>query len=793
MTVTTPPAQGHTQGAVTTFTYDTDGYLTQVSGPVPGASTTFTHDAYGRRRTVTDAAGLTLTFDYDALDRVTKVSYPDTTYEETAYNRLDAEKRRDRLGRWTQTFHDALRRPVATIDAAGQTTQYQYGFGCASCASGGDKLSKLVDANGHETSWEYDLQGRVTKETRADGSFESYSYETTSSRLLQKTDRKNVTTTFEYFLDGKLKSKSYSDTTPAVNYTYDPVDGLMLTAANGTDTLTWTYDALDRVATEASSKNASTVGYSYDDAGNRTVLSLDGATHVTYGYDPQSRLTGITRGSNTISFGYDTASRRTSMTYPNGIVTSYGYDTESRLTSLGASLGGTPITSFGYSLDAVGNRTSKTTLDWTESYGYDEVYRLVSADRTAGSPSRWRFKYDPVGNRLADQADDAAMGAAFNEVNELLARQPGGVLALRGSTNEPASVTVAGQPAQTAADNTFRAQAPVGSGTQNVVVTATDPSGNLRTNTYEVSTSGATTTYTYDSNGNLTSKTEGTDTWGYEWNARNELTGVTKNTVEQARFSYDPAGRRVEKVAGGVATGYTYERGNILREIRGSTTLKYVHGPAVDEPLAVDDGAALSYYHADGLGSAARTTDSAGAVTLTRQYDAWGNLEAGGGNSGQAFTGREWDTESGLYYYRARYYDPRIGRFVSEDPVGFKGGRNFYSYVGNDPINHIDPSGLSAVSCWATYAACTAGVVAATVACQFLCVEACSATIPTGPGYLACLGVCAAACDIVFARLWYYRCVLPLVACLTNVDNPPAQRACSSGGSAPPPPVRPTL
>ena len=279
LTVTTPPAQGQSQGATTTFTYNTSGYLTQVAGPVAGATTTFTYDAYGRRRTVTDAAGLTLTYDYDSLDRVTKVTYPDTTYEQTIYNRLDAEKRRDRLGRTTQTLFDAIRRPVATRDALGQTTQYEYGgSGCSSCGSHGDRLMKLVDSNGNATTWDYDVQGRVTQETRADGSHEKYVYETTSSRLKQKIDRKNVTTTFSYFLDGKLKQKTYSDATPLVSYTYSPTKGLMLTAANGTDTLTWTYDALDRVATEASTKNASTVGYSYDPAGNRTVLTLNGST-----------------------------------------------------------------------------------------------------------------------------------------------------------------------------------------------------------------------------------------------------------------------------------------------------------------------------------------------------------------------------------------------------------------------------------------------------------------------------------------------------------------------------------
>jgi YD repeat-containing protein len=123
LTVTTPPAQGHSQGATTTFSYDTYGYLQQVSGPVPGANTSFTYDDYGRRRTVTDAAGLTITYDYDTLDRVTKVTYPDTTFEETTYGRLDAEGRRDRLGRWTHTSYDTFRRPISVRDAAGQTTQ----------------------------------------------------------------------------------------------------------------------------------------------------------------------------------------------------------------------------------------------------------------------------------------------------------------------------------------------------------------------------------------------------------------------------------------------------------------------------------------------------------------------------------------------------------------------------------------------------------------------------------------------------------------------------------------------
>jgi len=107
------------KGDTTSFSYDPQGNLLQVTGAAPGATTTFTYDGYGRRRTMTDPVGYTVTTDYDALDRPTRVTHPDGTYEQTVYGRLDAEQRRDRLGRWTRTFYDALRRPIAFRDAAG--------------------------------------------------------------------------------------------------------------------------------------------------------------------------------------------------------------------------------------------------------------------------------------------------------------------------------------------------------------------------------------------------------------------------------------------------------------------------------------------------------------------------------------------------------------------------------------------------------------------------------------------------------------------------------------------------
>jgi RHS repeat-associated protein len=171
---------------------------------------------------------------------------------------------------------------------------------------------------------------------------------------------------------------------------------------------------------------------------------------------------------------------------------------------------------------------------------------------------------------------------------------------------------------------------------------------------------------------------------------------VTKNSVEQARFVYGASGERYQKIAGGVTRTYTYDGPAILREaLSTGTTYRYVHGPSIDEPLARrDQVGSTTFYHADHLGSVIKVTDGTGATVMTRRYAPHGELEVGSTEPGYAFTGREWDPEIGLYYYRARYYDPASGRFISEDPIGFRAGTNFYAYVQNDPIAHRDPSGL---------------------------------------------------------------------------------------------------
>jgi RHS repeat-associated protein len=327
---------------------------------------------------------------------------------------------------------------------------------------------------------------------------------------------------------------------------------------------------------------------------------------------------------------------------------------------------------------------------------YDAGERLVAATyrTTDASPSileRYRYAYDPSDNRIGEQVGNVALGATADNMNRLLSRQPGGTLAFAGLTSEPSWVTVQGRSSPTTADNVFRAAAQVATGMSAVLVVAVDPSGNSRANTYELSASGSTTPYTYDANGNLVADGDRT----YEWDAEDRLVRVSHGTTELARFVYDGFGRRVQKIAGAAARSYIYDDDDIIQErLEGGGTTTFFHGPGIDQPLAKQDAAgAVSYYVADRLGSVVQATDSGAAVILSRRYDPYGQLLSGAATPGYAFTGREWDAETDLYYYRARYYDAKSGRFISEDPLGLEGGVNPYWYADAQPNNLVDPHG----------------------------------------------------------------------------------------------------
>jgi RHS repeat-associated protein len=210
-------------------------------------------------------------------------------------------------------------------------------------------------------------------------------------------------------------------------------------------------------------------------------------------------------------------------------------------------------------------------------------------------------------------------------------------------------------------------------------------------------------TYTYDNDGNTLTSVTGSNTTNYAWDFENRLSSVTlPGSGGTVAFKYDPFGRRIYKSSSSSTSIFAYDGDNLIEETNssGAAVARYSQTQNIDEPLAMLRGGATSFYDADGLSSVTSLTNSSGSVANTYTYDSFGNLTASSGTLTNPFryTARESDTETGLYYYRARYYDSALGRFLREDPAGFTAGVNFYGYVGSDPINGRDSLGL-----WDTY------------------------------------------------------------------------------------------
>jgi RHS repeat-associated protein len=430
--------------------------------------------------------------------------------------------------------------------------------------------------------------------------------------------------------------------------------------------------------------DSTAVNYTYDNDSRLTQVTDPTGTYQ-FTFDNMGRLTNTTTryaflaGRNfTTSYAYDVASNRTGFTDPESGATSYAYDTLNRLQTLTPPTAFTATGNFGFSYDALSCRTQMTRPNGLKSiYAYDNLSRLQSVLHHSGSTTLDGAAYavDNAGNRTSrtPQPSGTASNYAYDAIYELT------------------SVT---QNSTTTESYTYD---PVGNRLSSLGVS---PYVN---NTSNELTSTPSTTYTYDSNGNTQTKVVGSNTTTYAWDFENRMSSVTLpaggGTVT---FAYDPFGRRIKKVTSTTTSVFAYDGDNLIEETNssGAAVARYEPTQNIDEPLAMLRSGATSYFHADGLGSVTSLSSAAGSIANTYTYDSFGKLTASSGSLVNPFqyTARENDSETGLYYYRARYYDQATGRFLGEDPFAFDGGDvNFYAYVSNSPMDFMDPMGTDGI------------------------------------------------------------------------------------------------
>jgi RHS repeat-associated protein len=398
--------------------------------------------------------------------------------------------------------------------------------------------------------------------------------------------------------------------------------------------------------------------YTYDNEYNLT-RTTNADSDLSFTYDPLSRLTLAQTAGTSISYAYDISSNLTSMTDPAGVIANYIYDNLNRLTDIQSQ--GQGISHYNY--DALSRRTGKTIsgTSLNTSYSYDLASRLLSITNLPTTIND-TYTYDNVGNRLSLADNTGFHNYVYDNVYRL------------SSASNP---------------NENYSYDPVGNRNP---LTQTYDSGNrlLDDGTY---------TYTYDHDGNMTKKVKkvGGDTTTYSYNSEDQLIGIVTPT-QTISYKYDAIGRRIEKNVAGTRSRYVYNGEDIIQELDGNNNIvaKYVHGPGIDEPICLEKNNQKYYYIADGLGSITAIVDQNGNIAQSYRYDSFGNIISQTGSLTQpyTYTGREFDSETGLFYYRHRYYDSKIGRFLQQDPIGFAGGINKYIYTLNNPIKYIDPFGL---------------------------------------------------------------------------------------------------
>jgi RHS repeat-associated protein len=637
-----------------------------------GNTTYFEVNAVNQVTTIVEPSGNRTKYKYDDLGRQTveiqSSNTPLTTITRTLYDKVgNIITKIDGLGHKTKYEYDNRDRQIVIKDALNGTTITKYD-------DVGNVIS-LTDSGANTTTFSYDARNRQKDETNELGYTQSFTYDKVGN-LTKISDRNGRERSFIYDDLNRKIEENWLDYKGSpirtINSTHDAASQLT-NISDPDSSYSFTYDLLGRLARV---DNAGTpdvpntvLNYTYDPNGNVTSVSdsIDGeAGGITrYTYNELDRVNQITQTGNGV------ADKRVDFTYNaigqydnilryadlegNELVvqTDYTYNKQNNLKDLIHTNSSDTINKYNFVYDAASRIKQITDIDGITDYVYDKTDQLINADHSdPGNPDEF-YTYDATGNRITSSQHDN--GYITGENNQLLS------------------------------DGIYN--------------------------------------YEYDNEGNLSSQTDIATGAIRElkWDYRDRLVAVIDKDssgveTQRVEFTYDVMDHRIAKTVDsnpldnidGVVTHFVYDRDNVLLDFVDNNVdstknpklhVRYLHGTQIDQVLAQEDiKGNVIWDLTDHLGTIRDLVNNNGAVINHLTYDSFGNIISKTNdvlNTRYLFTGREFDKETGLYYYRARYYNPSTGRFIIEDPIGFDGvDVNLYRYVGNSPIYAKDPSGL---------------------------------------------------------------------------------------------------
>lgn len=671
-------------GKVTSYGFDALNRIIAVTNSI-GATARIYYDPNGNSVAVRDANGNITKKEYDPLNRLTKEIDMLTNVMAYQYNSIgQVTNVIDKNGYSTRYEYNDMHQLVAVLGEQNRKTTYGYDIR--------GLRTNVIDANGNGTGFEFDVLGRMTKSIDALTNITSYIYDN-NNNLVELKNALGNSVKYEYDplnrvvkeIDAKMNNTSYSyDALSRVtsklkpegerfNYNYDIVGRLTNETqyrANGDKFQNVTYSYSTRGELTMIKDAYVEMGYDYDDAGrmiseytkignvhksmshvydlnNNKIKDIDYENRTNiYTYNTlnilvEAKAQSLNNDFLTTKYTHDAMGMRTGMTLPNNVKTTYAYDKLYNLTNLSYFQNdGNVIDDFVYGYDKVGNKLSKENRDGVENYSFDKLYRITNVNYANGEYER--FAYDAVGNRTKLVDEEGTTVYNYDIGNRLL--------------NKIKTLT-------------------------NSIVERTD--------------------YTYNNNGDMVSKIENATNltrFNRLPDGRIESIALPSANVPTNTFKYSSLLHRVVKVDSSGTNIYLYDGDNAVYVYDEQFRVKkhIVHGMRVDTPIVAEVVTAIGvkrYYHlADGMGNVNYLVNEKQEVVQVYKYMVFGERKITGKDIDvYTFTSREYDADSGLYYYRSRHYLPELARFDRNDDK--RNGLNWYVYTGNNPVNYIDPYG----------------------------------------------------------------------------------------------------